>query len=420
MRQKNRKLKFGKLTAAFLLSVFSFQFCYAQSSKTPIYNGILQSDLNAAGYKILSANLSDYAGSGMSWNAVTGKFDTTGGGGGGTPGGTTTQLQRNNAGAFAGTSGGTATATQVTLVNPNMSSDPGASGRNTVSLINTNATSKSSQLTFYSSATPLWSVGNDTLTNGFQNFYIYENVNGVSRLYLDSNGITLPANGYLGWASATNGVLLTADTGIRRKSAGVVTMAILDLDTNLKIGGDRLCPQRRWRLQINNGTAGTYRDLIVRNITINGSCTGAGCGSSGGGNVSNSGTPGAGQFAVWTDATHIKGNPPGNLGYNLRSDGTNVGAYPGQLVNSSTATVSAGYVADTYLTGSSVVIAAGDFKQKGQYHCIFDMVKTAAGTATPIVTVRIGTAGTTADTGLITFTFAAGTAAVDTERLMSG
>jgi len=53
-----------------------------QGSKTPINNGILQSDLDAAGYKILSANLSDYAGANMTWNAVTNKFDATGGGGG--------------------------------------------------------------------------------------------------------------------------------------------------------------------------------------------------------------------------------------------------------------------------------------------------------------------------------------------------
>src|SRR4030095_5556362 len=54
-----------------------------QGSQTPIYNGVLQSNLNAAGFKILSANLSDYAGTGMSWNVSTNKFEATGGGGGG-------------------------------------------------------------------------------------------------------------------------------------------------------------------------------------------------------------------------------------------------------------------------------------------------------------------------------------------------
>lgn len=53
----------------------------AQTSKTPINNGILQSNLDAASFKILSANLVDYAGTGMSWNVSTNKFDVTGGGG---------------------------------------------------------------------------------------------------------------------------------------------------------------------------------------------------------------------------------------------------------------------------------------------------------------------------------------------------
>ena len=42
------------------------------------------------------------------------------------------------------------------------------------------------------------------------------------------------------------------------------------------------------------------------------------------------------------------------------------------------------------------------------------MVKTAAGTAAGTVIVRVGTAGTTADTARLTFTWGAGTAAVDT------
>jgi hypothetical protein len=51
-------------------------------SKFPIKNGILQSDLQCAGFKLLSANLSDYAGTGLTWNVSTNKFDATGGGGG--------------------------------------------------------------------------------------------------------------------------------------------------------------------------------------------------------------------------------------------------------------------------------------------------------------------------------------------------
>lgn len=82
--------------------------------------------------------------------------------------------------------------------------------------------------------------------------------------------------------------------------------------------------------------------------------------------------------------------------------------------NFSTATVSAGYATDTYLAGSSIAVPSRGWLAGGRYVCVFDLVKTAAGTATLAITLRLGNAGTTADTGLITFTFGAGTAAVDT------
>lgn len=107
-------------------------------------------------------------------------------------------------------------------------------------------------------------------------------------------------------------------------------------------------------------------------------------------------------------------NAAGTAGYLMRSDGTNFTSYPAQQLNSSTTSASGAYASDTYLAGSSCVVAAGDFKAKGQYRCVFDMVKTAAGTGTFAINVRIGTAGTTGDTSRMTFTFGAGTAAADT------
>jgi hypothetical protein len=101
-------------------------------------------------------------------------------------------------------------------------------------------------------------------------------------------------------------------------------------------------------------------------------------------------------------------------GYYVMSNGTNYLDYPADLENTSVASVSAGYSADTYLTGSTITIAAGDFKVNGVYHCKFDMTKTAAGTATPIITLRMGTAGTTSDAAIGTLTFGAGTAVADT------
>src|SRR5262245_34889286 len=82
--------------------------------------------------------------------------------------------------------------------------------------------------------------------------------------------------------------------------------------------------------------------------------------------------------------------------------------------NASTSTVSAGYASDTYLAGSSIAQPAGGWLALARYICVFDMVKTAAGTAQFTVTLRIGTAGTTSDTSICAFAFAAGTAAVDT------
>lgn len=86
----------------------------------------------------------------------------------------------------------------------------------------------------------------------------------------------------------------------------------------------------------------------------------------------------------------------------------------GALTNFSTATVSAGYAADTYLAGSSIAVPSQGLRAGSRYRCRFDMTKTAAGIATPIINVRIGTAGAVGDTSRATLTFGAGTAAADT------
>jgi hypothetical protein len=89
---------------------------------------------------------------------------------------------------------------------------------------------------------------------------------------------------------------------------------------------------------------------------------------------------------------------PGNGGiYN-----TNVPASPITPVSS-----------DTYLTGSSIAVPAG--LQVGSiYRCMFYVTKTAAGVAAPVVSVRFGTNGTTADTAVCTLTFPAQSGAIDT------
>lgn len=94
------------------------------------------------------------------------------------------------------------------------------------------------------------------------------------------------------------------------------------------------------------------------------------------------------------------------------SDGIPKGETVKKVYNASTASQGAGFSSDTYLTGSFVVFPKAP-KVGTKYKLKFDVSKTAAGTATPIVTVRVGTAGTTADTARHTLTFNAGTAAAD-------
>lgn len=72
-----------------------------------------------------------------------------------------------------------------------------------------------------------------------------------------------------------------------------------------------------------------------------------------------------------------------------------------------------GFASDTYLAGSRVLIPQGKVKVGTKYRLKFNVVKTAAGTVAPVVTIRVGTAGTTADASRAALTFAAQTAAVD-------
>jgi hypothetical protein len=83
----------------------------------------------------------------------------------------------------------------------------------------------------------------------------------------------------------------------------------------------------------------------------------------------------------------------------------------GELANTSVAQQT-GFASDTYLIGSAIPVPI-NLQAKSMYKCQFNVVKTAAGTATPIINIRFGTAGTTGDTSRGTLTFSAQTAAVD-------
>jgi hypothetical protein len=69
--------------------------------------------------------------------------------------------------------------------------------------------------------------------------------------------------------------------------------------------------------------------------------------------------------------------------------------------------------ADTYLAGSGVTITPARLQAGSFYRCRFNVVKTAAGVAAPVINIRLGTAGTTADTSRATLTFAAQTGVID-------
>lgn len=84
----------------------------------------------------------------------------------------------------------------------------------------------------------------------------------------------------------------------------------------------------------------------------------------------------------------------------------------GILINSNTADVVAN-AADTYLTGGSIVVPNHLLQAKTVFRWLLAVSKTAAGVATPAFTVRFGTAGTTADTAVLTLTGPAQTANAD-------
>ena len=83
------------------------------------------------------------------------------------------------------------------------------------------------------------------------------------------------------------------------------------------------------------------------------------------------------------------------------------------LTNANTADVSAPSV-DTYVTNSNLAIPAHLLQVGTTFRWRFYITKTAAGVATPIWVVRVGTLGTTGDAARLTFTqVALQTAAVD-------
>lgn len=108
--------------------------------------------------------------------------------------------------------------------------------------------------------------------------------------------------------------------------------------------------------------------------------------------------------------------PVNQAGVSKRLTLTQLTAYiesRGRQMNASVANQSF-TTSDTYITGSDLLIPAGRLQAKSVYRLRMQMTKTdTASTTASIITVRFGTAGTTADTGRATLTFAAKTAVAD-------
>lgn len=117
-------------------------------------------------------------------------------------------------------------------------------------------------------------------------------------------------------------------------------------------------------------------------------------------------TPSSGKVAIFSDTT-------ANPRIKTVDDAGVVSVVGPSPTNASTVAVAAGYATDTYLAGSSIIIPAGHWKVGTTYKCVFDMTKTAAGTAQFTVIIRMGTLGTTGDAAICTFAYAVGTAAID-------
>lgn len=81
--------------------------------------------------------------------------------------------------------------------------------------------------------------------------------------------------------------------------------------------------------------------------------------------------------------------------------------------NYSTASQAPAATTRTYITGSAITIPAVKLKIGTMLRWVFDMTKTAAGSASSTFDICFGTNGTTADTARVSFTKPAGTAAAD-------
>lgn len=93
-----------------------------------------------------------------------------------------------------------------------------------------------------------------------------------------------------------------------------------------------------------------------------------------------------------------------------------VNAYTDPLRSAAVA-AQTGFATDTYVTGSRMAFPQTKMQAGVFYRARLVITKTAAGVVAPVFNVRVGTAGTTADTARLTYTGVAQTAVIDTAFL---
>jgi hypothetical protein len=120
----------------------------------------------------------------------------------------------------------------------------------------------------------------------------------------------------------------------------------------------------------------------------------------------------------WASLTLLTGeraewNSRGWTIYNAQGIAKSAPVSGGLMITNASVAAQAGFAADTYLAGSSLLLPTGLIKAGTSFYWVFDAVKTAAGTAAPTVILRFGTAGAIGDAARVTFTFSAQTGVVD-------
>lgn len=113
-------------------------------------------------------------------------------------------------------------------------------------------------------------------------------------------------------------------------------------------------------------------------------------------------TPSSGYGTIWPDGTSPQ--------WFTKDD---AGRVWGQSFNAAVASQGAGFSSDTYVTNSDILIPSFGFQAKTGFTWRVSASKTAAGAATPIYSIRIGSNRTTADTARLQLTGPAQTAVAD-------